>query len=65
MMPTNIEKFVQDVSKMRDAQKAYFNARKNPMISKDELHSILIESKRLEKIVDEQLKEQEPDLFNP
>lgn len=63
-MPTDIEKFVQDVSKMRDAQKVYFNAKRNPQFSKEEVQSCLIESKRLEKIVDEQLKEREPNLFN-
>ena len=64
MMPENIEKFVQDVSKMRDAQNVYFKARRNPSLSKEEVNAALIESKRLEKIVDEQLKEQEPNLFN-
>lgn len=64
MIPTDIEKFVQDVSRMREAQNAYFNARRNPMIPKEEVRDALIESKRLEKIVDEQLKEKEPNLFN-
>ena len=64
MMPENIEKFVQDVSKMRDAQNVYFKLRKDKNAPKEDVWAAYNEAKRLEKIVDAQLKEQEPNLFN-
>lgn len=64
MMPENIEKFVQDVSKMRDAQNVYFKLRKDKNAPKEDVWAAYNEAKRLERIVDEQLKEQEPNLFN-
>lgn len=63
MIPENIEQFVKDVKAMREAQDAYFKARK-AKAPWDQTHKLYLESCRLEKIVDEQMKEKEPSLFN-
>lgn len=62
MIPENIEQFVKDVKAMRDAQNAYFKARKEKA-PWEQANRLYLESKRLEKIVDEQTKEKEPSLF--
>lgn len=66
MIPVDIEKFTEDVKKMRAAQDAYFKARKDPNAPAEEVWEKLRYSKRLEKIVDNQLEEgkpEEPSLF--
>ena len=65
-MITDIDKFIQDVQKMRDAQNAYFKARKDPNTPPQDIWSLLKESRKLEAIVDKQLEEatsEEPSLF--
>lgn len=65
-MITDIDKFTQDVKKMRDAQNAYFKARKDPNTPQQDIWSLLKESRKLEAIVDKQLekeKPEEPQLF--
>lgn len=67
-MITDIDKFTQDVKKMRDAQNAYFKARKDPNTPQQDIWSLLKESRKLEAIVDKQLEEEkpeEPQLFYP
>ena len=61
MIPVDISKFTEDVKKMRDAQKRYFLLRKDPNTPSEEVWAVLRESKRLEKIVDDQLDEGKPE----
>lgn len=64
MTPKDIDKFVQDVAKMREAQNVYFKLRRDKNATKEAVWAAYNEAKRLEKIVDEQMKEPEPNLFN-
>ena len=63
MIPENVEQFASDVKVMRDAQNAYFAAKRNPRFTPEQVHDLLTESKRLEKIVDAYYKEKLPSLF--
>ena len=57
----DIQKFTTDVLAMRQAQKAYFKARKDPNTPPQEIWSLLDKSRKLEAIVDKQLEEGKPD----
>ena len=61
MIIVDIAKFTEDVKKMRKAQDAYFKARKDPNAPAEEVWEKLRYSKKLEKIVDAQLEEDNPD----
>ena len=55
------EKFMNDVRVMREAQKAYFKARKDPNSNPQLIWSLLKDSREKEKIVDKYLEAENPD----
>lgn len=62
----NIDKFVSDVRIMRAAQNVYFKKRRDKNAAPEEIWDAFHKAKDLEKIVDKQLEEpnpNEPSLF--
>ena len=56
----NIDKFVSDVRIMRAAQNVYFKIRKDKNAQPEDVWAALHKAQDLEKIVDAQLKEPDP-----